>query len=135
MSCCSTKLVVSLFYFWIPCHNSNSYFSIVTDDSEMLAHNTAVMAGVASIESKLDDKALFVDDVDLNDHFTSIEQLVKQEIDDVQQDVNQAKQEAGDAHARIEALIGEPSDIPSITRRKRQGFFDCDVLCAVVSFI
>jgi hypothetical protein len=36
-------------------------------------------------------------------------------------------QEVIDAHAHIEALIGEPSDIPSINNRKRDGmhrYFD-----------
>jgi hypothetical protein len=109
--------------------------AIVTDDSEMLAHNTAVMAGVTSIESKLDNELLFTDDGELSDHFTSIETLVKKEVDDVQQDVDDVKlqvtdvkQDVGDvkaqvieAHSHIEALIGLPSDIPSINRRKRDG--------------
>jgi hypothetical protein len=100
----------------------------------MLAHNTAVLAGVASIEGKLDNKALFVDDADLSQHFTAVDTLVKQQIDDVQQDIDEVKQEASEAHARIEALIGEPSDIPSITRRKRQGLlwilrFACGFVC------
>jgi hypothetical protein len=96
---------------------------VVTDDSEMLAHNTAVMAGVASIESKLDNK---IDVADLSDHFTAVQQLVEQEIDDVQQDIGDVEQEAREAHARIEALIGEPADIPSTNNRKRQGLL---VLC------
>jgi hypothetical protein len=98
-----------------------------TSDADLAAHNTALLAGVASIESKLDNEALFTDDVELSNHFTSVESLVQQEIDDVQDDVADVKQEVVDAHAHIEALIGEPSDIPSINNRKRDGmhrYFD-----------
>jgi FtsZ-binding cell division protein ZapB len=81
-----------------------------TSDLELAAHNTALLAGIESIESKLDNEELFTDDVEL-----------QQEIDDVQADVADVKQEVLDAHAHIEALIGEPSDIPSINNRKRDG--------------
>jgi hypothetical protein len=101
----------------------------------MLAHNTAVMAGVASLESKLDNELLFTDDGELSDHFDAVETLVKEQVDDVQQDVDDVKsevvgvkQDVGDvktqvieAHSHIEALIGLPADIPSINRRKRDG--------------
>jgi hypothetical protein len=83
----------------------------------MLAHNTAVMAGVASIESKLDN---IFDDTNLSDQFTSLEQLVKQEAVDVQQDVGDVKLQVIEAHTHIEALIGQPSDIPSINRRRKR---------------
>jgi hypothetical protein len=83
----------------------------------MLAHNTAVMAGVASIESKLDNELLFTDDGELSDHFDA----VKKEVDDVQQNVDDVKTQVIEAHSHIEALIGLPSDIPSINRRKRDG--------------
>jgi t-SNARE complex subunit (syntaxin) len=83
----------------------------------MLAHNTAVMAGVASIESKLDNELLFTDDGELSDHFDA----VKKEVDDVQQNVDDVKAQVIEAHSHIEALIGLPADIPSINRRKRDG--------------
>jgi hypothetical protein len=103
----------------------------------MLAHNTAVMAGVASLESKLDNELLFTDDGELSDHFDAVKKEVddvQQNVDDVKSEVVGVKQDVGDvkaqvieAHSHIEALIGLPADIPSINRRKRDGEMFRDV--------
>jgi hypothetical protein len=104
----------------------------------MLAHNTAVMAGVASIESKLDNELLFIDDGELSDHFDA----VKKEVDEVQQNVDDVKSQVGDvklqvieAHSHIEALIGLPSDIPSINNRRRKRDGNADLAFGIILIV
>jgi NAD(P)H-hydrate repair Nnr-like enzyme with NAD(P)H-hydrate epimerase domain len=73
------------------------FVDIVTDDDELKSHHDAVIDAINGIG------------------------ICDAAVEAIQLDIESVKQEVLEAHAHIEALIGAPSDIPSLGSRKRDG--------------
>jgi hypothetical protein len=90
---------------------SRLYDHTVTNDTELGLHEMAVLDAISGIG------------------------LNGAAVEAIQLGIEQVKDQVIEAHTHIEALIGQPSDIPSIDRRKRDGSYSFVLIIECVSIM
>jgi hypothetical protein len=95
---------------------------IVTDDSELAEHQKDVIEQIIVNKGKIDTAIANIgtNGGNINTAISGISTAISS-IETNDDKIEAVQQQVVEAHAHIEALIGEPSDIPSINNRKRNG--------------